>query len=105
MQDGITGEDIETTARTARAKSRHRLAATAKANPPGAHRNEVCYCQRSALIQDLVGQVSGDRCTSTGIWRDQMESTWVFTYWEAGDKVTRAIDKAIGFYTSQLHPD
>ena len=27
--DGITGEDIETTARTARAKSRQRLAATA----------------------------------------------------------------------------
>jgi hypothetical protein len=32
---------------------------------------------------------------STGLWRDQLESTWFFTYWEAGDKS----------HTRQLHPD
>jgi hypothetical protein len=24
------------------------------------------------------------RCNSTGLWGDQLESTWGFTYWEAG---------------------
>jgi hypothetical protein len=38
------------------------------------------------------------RCSSTGIWRDQKESTWVFTYWEAGgnDSLASSIPAPLG---------
>jgi hypothetical protein len=41
--------------------------------------------ERSLHYQKEHPHPGPSRCNSTGIWQDQMESTWVFTYWKAGD--------------------
>jgi hypothetical protein len=51
-----TRSHLETTARTARAKSRQKARCNCQANPRGAFRNEVYYYQRGILIQDLQVQ-------------------------------------------------
>jgi hypothetical protein len=47
--------------------------------------------ERSLHYQKEHSHPGPSRSSATAqerIWQDQMESTWVFTYWEAGDKVT-----------------
>ena len=42
------------------------------------------------------------RCNCTGKWQDQKESTWVFTYWEAGDNGSLASSILTEFFFGSL---
>jgi hypothetical protein len=76
IKDGITGTTKDTPQRQhaqSQDKRNTRVLWTrcnCHDQPSRTNRNEVCYYQRRILIQDLAGP-----CNSTGIWRDQLEST------------------------------
>jgi hypothetical protein len=67
-----------------------RVDATDMPSLHGTNSMKLIITKRSALIQNLARPAGAAAAQEYGRWQDQMGSTWVFTYWEAGDKVTRA---------------
>jgi hypothetical protein len=90
IKDGITGTTKGTPQRRHAQSQRNTGVLWTRCNchdrPSRTNRNEVCYCQRSPLIQDLASRSSATAQEYGGT--NQLEFTRVFTYWEVGNKVT-----------------